>query len=198
VDGATARATVGGGLGRTAPGAVADGRGAGGGGTDAVSGGVAAREGVGGGVNPRGAVAGGADKGASRDATIGDATLGAAPVGGAPIGDATDAGGGATLRDGIAAGDPSPGGATDPATTDAGVLGSGALRVAAVPRAAGIEDAGRSGAAAAVRGAAGCGGADGASIVISSVRPTKPSRMAPTPDSSRILSDMPRRSAGRG
>jgi hypothetical protein len=184
--------TDGGALGTTDLGAVADGSGAGGDAADAVSGGVVARAGVG--VNPRGAVASGADEAApaSRDVTIGDETLGA------PVGAAADADGGATRRDGVIAEDASPGGVTGPATADAGVPGSAALRVAAVPRAAGIEDAGRGGAAAMVRGAAGCRGADGASIVISSVKPTKPSRMAPMPTSSRVLTEMPRRSAGRG
>jgi hypothetical protein len=153
--------------------------------------------GAGGGVNRRGGIDGGADEGAGaadpRDATVARG----APVDGTTVGAGAFVGGGATVRGGTTVGDAVLGGLTGPARPGGGVLGGGAPDVAAVPRAAGIADAGRSGADEALRGAAGGFGAEGASIVISSVRPTNPSRIAPMPNSVRVLSDMPRRSAGR-
>ena len=157
-----------------------------GGDTDAVAAGA--------GVNPRGGIdtvegAGAADP---RDATIG----GGAIADGATRGDAATVGGGAAV-DGATAGDAVRGGVIGPTETRAGVLGNGAADVAAVPRAAGIEDAGRAGADDALRAAAGLLGAEGASIVINSVRPTNPIKSAPMPNSIRVLSGTPRRSGGR-
>ena len=66
-----------------------------------------------------------------------------------------------------------------------GVLTSGGVAAAAasaaVPRAAGIVDEGRGAGDAAARGATGLGAADGDSIAISTVRPTKPMITAAKP-----------------
>ncbi len=48
-------------------------------------------------------------------------------------------------------------------------------------------------AADARRAASGLGGADGDSIAISTVKPTKPRSTAPAPNHNKVLTDMPRR-----
>jgi hypothetical protein len=186
MDGGIARATDGEEVGRTgAP--VADGGAVVGDDTDAV--------GAGAGINTRGGIDGSAVEGAGaadpRDARTG---VGATADGAR---DAATVGGGAVVGDSATVGGAVLGDVTGPAGSGAGALGNGAPDVAAVPRAAGIEDAGRGGADAARRGAAGWFGAEGASIVISSVRPTNPIRSAPMPNSNRVFSGTPRRSGGR-
>lgn len=159
--------------------------------------GVGLGAGVGVGVSTRGGIDGGAVEGTGaadpRDATV---AVGA-PADGATLGDDATVGVGAAVRGGAPAGDAVLDGVTGPAGTGAGGLGNGTPDVAAVPRAAGIDDAGRGGADAALRGAAGVFGAEGASIVISSVRPTNPIRSAPMPNNNRVLSGTPRRPGGR-
>lgn len=151
-------------------------------------GGGTARATDGGGVNTRVGVDGGADNGggaaAPREGAVGGG-------GGTLAEGSVTVGGGATVRDAVL------GGVTDPAIPDAGVPGSGAPDVAAVPRAAGMDEDGRGGVDDAARGVAGFFGADGASIAITSVSPTNPTISAAIPASSSAFSDMPRRPEGR-
>ena len=83
-----------------------------------------------------------------------------------------------------------------PAVCDADEPGSPGSDVTAVPRAAGIDDEGRRTGDAAVRGAAGFGGADGDSTAINTVRPMKPIMTAAMPYRRSVLSDMPRPDGG--
>ena len=76
-----------------------------------------------------------------------------------------------------------------------GVLETGPLGAEGVPRAAGIEDAGRGADGAALRGVAGAGG--GASTAITTESPTNPIATAAMPYTSSLWSDIPWRRDGR-
>jgi hypothetical protein len=76
--------------------------------------------------------------------------------------------------------------------------GSAGPDVAAVPRAAGMDDEGRGTTDAVARGTAGLGGADGDRIAMTTVRPTNPITTAATPYRKSVRSETPGRVGGRG
>lgn len=88
--------------------------------------------------------------------------------------------GGVIVGDSAVGGAAVPAGAIGPAEAEAGVLGSG-VPEAAVPRTAGMAEAGRGFGATAAADAFGFVGAEGASVWITSVSPTNPSNSAMMP-----------------
>jgi hypothetical protein len=85
---------------------------------------------------------------------------------------------------------PAGGGLFGPAILEGVGSGSAVPDVAAVPRAAGMEDEARGTNAAAARGA-GAGGAEGARTAMTNVRPTNPISTAATPYRKRVPSETP-------